>query len=333
MIHVIIGSSAMKGLFTALLIPLLIGGCKAPSLLPYEPYFFGVPFHSATEQPELNVVFLGASTLLFDDGETAIMTDAFFSRPGISRLGKLAPDESVIDAALSRLNATTLAAVIPLHTHYDHVLDAPYVARTTGALFVGSQSAANVGRGHGLPRDQVRIVDAGDRMQFGRFRLTFLLSAHGPPDIVPGSIEAAIASDASLLEYKTGECYSVLIEHGARTILVHASAGFVDGALAPHRADVVFLGVGALGKQPESYVDAYWTAVVRAVHARRVVPIHWDDFFRSLDHPLVPMSPLIDNFDRTMRLLLKRARADGVDLRMAQSWQPFDPLSGLSTER
>ena len=30
----------------------------------------------------------------------------------------------------------------------------------------------------------------------------------------------------------------------------------------------------------------YWTETVRAVGARRVVLIHWDDFFRPLSKPL-----------------------------------------------
>jgi len=31
--------------------------------------------------PGLRVMFLGVSTLLFDDGDTAILTDGFFTRP------------------------------------------------------------------------------------------------------------------------------------------------------------------------------------------------------------------------------------------------------------
>ena len=38
-----------------------------------------------------------------------------------------------IARGLARNEVTTLAAVIPVHSHYDHAMDAPEVARRTGA--------------------------------------------------------------------------------------------------------------------------------------------------------------------------------------------------------
>lgn len=57
------------------------------------------------------------------------------------------------------------------------------------------------------------------------------------------------------------------------------SAGFVSGALAGYRADAAYLSVGQLGLQPPSYLLEYWTETVRTVGVRRVILIHWDDFF------------------------------------------------------
>ena len=99
---------------------------------------------------ELSVTFAGVSTLLFDDGQSAVLTDGFFSRPSLARvgLGRIAPDPARIDAALHRLSIRgRLTAVVPVHTHFDHALDSAEVARRTGALLAGGESAANVGRG------------------------------------------------------------------------------------------------------------------------------------------------------------------------------------------
>src|SRR5262245_4815717 len=88
----------------------------------------------APAQPNaLRVMFLGVSTLLFDDGETQVMTDGFFSRPDILTVGfrEIEPNLGRISSALQRAGVSRLAAVIPLHTHYDHALDAPEVARRT----------------------------------------------------------------------------------------------------------------------------------------------------------------------------------------------------------
>ena len=62
--------------------------------------------------------------------------------------------------------------------------------------------------------------------------------------------------------------------------------GLRAGALAGQRADVAYLGVGQLRILDEGYIRRYWAETVEAVGARRVVLIHWDDFFSSLDRLL-----------------------------------------------
>jgi L-ascorbate metabolism protein UlaG (beta-lactamase superfamily) len=54
-----------------------------------------------------------------------------------------------------------LEAVIALHTHYDHAMDSAVVVDLTGARLVGSESAANIGRGHGLPADRMVVATPG----------------------------------------------------------------------------------------------------------------------------------------------------------------------------
>ncbi|EUA23800.1 hypothetical protein I553_5724 [Mycobacterium xenopi 4042] len=84
------------------------------------------------------------------------------------------------------------------------------------------------------------------------------------------------------------EAWSMLVHHrpSGRRLLIQGSAGFVQGALVGQHAEVVYLGVGQLGVLPRSYLLDYWSQTVRAVGARRVVLIHWDDFFRPLSKPL-----------------------------------------------
>ena len=106
-----------------------------PSLEPYANLVLGSRIERG---PGLHVTFFGVSTLLFDDGETAILTDGFFSRPGYIRqfvsmfAPVLAPDRQAIDRSLQRAGIEHLAAVIATHSHADHVMDAPEVVRRTG---------------------------------------------------------------------------------------------------------------------------------------------------------------------------------------------------------
>jgi L-ascorbate metabolism protein UlaG (beta-lactamase superfamily) len=286
-------------------------------------------------QGDLGVTFLGVATLLFDDGEHAVLTDGFFSRPSLARvaLGKLAPDLPRIDAALDRLGLdggppTRLRAVAPVHTHFDHAMDSAVVARRTGAPLLGGSSVAQVGRGAGLPDGQVRVVAPQVPQVLGSFTVTFVGSAHCPPDRYPGAIAQPVVPPVRAGAYRCGDAWSLLVTHaGGRTALVQGSAGFVPGALAGHRADVAYLGVGQLGVQDEDYIRTYWAESVRAVGARDAVLIHWDDFFRPLDRPLRALPYAGDDLDVTLRLLRRLADDDGVGLHLPTVWRREDPWS------
>ena len=274
------------------------------------------------------VTFLGVASLLIDDGETQILTDGFFSRPGLRKVGfgRIAPDPERIDACLARAGATRVGAVAPVHSHFDHALDSAHVAAKTGATLVGGPSTANLGRGGGLPDHQIRSVADGDTFEVGAFALDFVVSRHCPPDRFPGQIDEPFVPPAKAAAYKCGEAWSIMIRHaGGRRMLVQGSAGFVEDSLTDHTAEVAYLGVGQLGKQDDAYIRSYWQHTVRAVGAMQVVLIHWDDFFRPLDRPLRALPHAGDDLDHTMQVLTALADADGVALHFPNVWQPEDP--------
>src|ERR1700744_3505735 len=98
---------------------------------------FDVP--AAEPDSPLSVTWLGVTTVLLDDGSSALMTDGFFSRPGLARIGagKISPSQPRVEGCLTRAKVSRLDAVIPVHTHFDHVMDSALVADRTGAQLVG----------------------------------------------------------------------------------------------------------------------------------------------------------------------------------------------------
>ena len=289
---------------------------------------FDVP---EAEDGDLSVTFLGVATLLVDDGASAVMTDGFFSRPALlpTLFGKIAPDDGRIDACLYRAGVNELEAVLPVHAHYDHGLDSAAVADRTGAVLVGGTSVANLGRGHGLPEEQLRVAEPGVTMTFGAYDITLVVSDHCPPDRYPGVITEPLVPPARATAYKCGEAWSILLAHrpSGRTMLVQGSAGYVEGSLSGRQAEVAYLGVGQLGLHDDAYLTAYWNETVRAVGARRVVLIHWDDFFRPLDQPLRALPYAGDDLDKTMRVLGALADQDGIRLQFPTVWRRENPWS------
>ncbi|AIY48526.1 MBL fold metallo-hydrolase [Mycolicibacterium fortuitum] len=297
-----------------------------PDLAPYARYF-DVP--SATPQSPLSVTWAGVSTLLVNDGTSAVLTDGFFSRPALPTvvLRKLAPSLPRIEGCLARLGVDKLEAVLPVHSHFDHAMDSAVVAERTGAQLVGGTSTAQVGIGGGLDPARTVTVTPGEAVSLGAYDVTLFESEHCPPDRFPGIITEPVVPPVKVAAYKCGEAWSTLVHHrpSDRRLLIVGSAGAVPGALAGQRAEVVYLGIGQLGLQSEQYFESYWAETVRTVEARRVVLIHWDDFFRPLHKPLRALPFAGDDLDVSMRLLSRLAERDGVDLHLPTVWQPADP--------
>ena len=295
-----------------------------PDIADYARYF-DLPPAGPTATP--TVTWAGVTTLLISDGDSALLTDGFFSRPSLLQvgLGRIAPSQARIDGCLSRLGVRSLDAVLPVHTHFDHAMDSAVVAQRTGATLVGGDSAAHIG--HRLPADRVLVATPGEPVTLSAFEITHVVGDHCPPDRFPGVIDAPVDPPVRASAYRCGEAWSILVAHrpSGHRMLVVGSAGFLPGALAGQRAEVVYLGIAMLGLQPERYLLDYWTETVRTVGARRVVLIHWDDFFRPLDRPLRALPYAGDDLDVSMRILTALATEDGVELHLPTLWQPTDP--------
>ncbi|MFC6152793.1 MBL fold metallo-hydrolase [Nocardioides yefusunii] len=281
----------------------------------------------------LQVAWLGVSTVLVTDGTSAVMTDGFFSRPSLLRTGlaPLVPDRARIEHALDRMGILALDAVLPVHSHYDHVLDSATVAARTGADVYGGTSTLNVVVGHGLPPERVTVVESGETHEVGGFEITLVESSHCPPDRFPGEIEEPVMIDDRAREYRCGEAWSTLIHHPAtgRRLLVQGSAGCVPGALEGQQAEVVMLGVGQLGVQEDAYVEEYWNETVGRVGAKVAVVVHHDNFFRPLDAPLRALPYAVDDLDVTLQRLEALAERDGVRLHLPTLWDRTDPWRSL----
>jgi L-ascorbate metabolism protein UlaG (beta-lactamase superfamily) len=244
----------------------------------------------------VTLTWLGNTNVLVTDGTTAILTDGWFTRPSTLRIlfGRIEPDAEAIEGALKRAGITHLAAVVTVHSHFDHAMDAPIVARRTGAVLLGSASTANIGRGTGLPEEQIQVATPGRGYEFGAFRVTMIESRHFVfPNAVANvattkEIRKPLVPPARATEYAEGGSYSVLIQHPRGSLLVQGSAGFLPRSLAGIDVDAIVLGVGGIAGQTPAYQRDYWTHVVDVVQPEAIYPVHWDSFTADLADTATP---------------------------------------------
>lgn len=101
-----------------------------------------------------------------------------------------------------------------------------------------------------------------------------------------------------------GETYSFLLEHAAGNVLIVPSASVDPETFEGISIDVVFMAVGELSNRTPRFMHYYWREVVERTGAKRVIPIHWDNFVTgTLDEPLYATPRFKDDIKKTMDVL------------------------------
>ena len=313
----------MRHLLCPLIVAVLLTACTPSAKLKnYDSYRFKE--HNANTIPagKVKVTFLGTSTLLIDDGETQLLTDGFVTRPGLIKtgFGKIGCDTNKVRSFISEFGITKLKAVFCAHSHYDHAMDAPYVAMRTGAVMYGSASTLNIGRGARMSEQQMQLYKPNVPIAFGKFTVTILNSKHTPPFNVMGKsnddlgeqITEPLRQPAKAEAYAEGGAFDILIQHGAHSILIKPSTNWLPGALDNIHADLVFLGVACIGKQDSAFRANYYTQTIGKLKPQTVVPVHWDNFFKPLSPTLKALPTIVDNVKLGFDYIIGRTKADGI---------------------
>ena len=288
--------------------------------------------HAFTRPSEVTVTWFGVSTLLFDDGDTQVLIDGFVSRPTLYDWLTRRPvdsDFAHVNWFMNEYHVRRLAAIIPVHSHFDHAMDAGAIANRSSASILGSESTANIARGAGVPEDQIIVVADGAEYTFGNFTVQLIESNHAPigwGGATPwaGTNHEPLELPAPVDAWREGGSYSIVISHPAGTTLVQGSGGMKADALTDVEADTVMLGVALIEGLGREYVEAYWRETVTSTGATVVIPVHFDDYTRPFG--TVELWPLfLDDFRNTVEWLteIRNTWDADVELFLPEHGQPI----------
>ncbi|MCP4750846.1 MAG: MBL fold metallo-hydrolase [Proteobacteria bacterium] len=187
----------------------------------------------------------------------------------------------------------SIAAIIVGHTHFDHALDIPAIAKDFAGPLVGSRSLETLMSLHDMP-GRVTICKGGERVDLmPEAAVTMLPTKHGIiGDSVPypGEIDPGKKPPLKVDDYKLGTIYIAKLELGGTTFAMAGSANFIPEQLAGHSCDVLFMCVVGWDKSPE-----YAANLPGMLKPRVIVPYHSDNFFVPL--PLDRKAPQMPNID------------------------------------
>lgn len=230
----------------------------------------------------LELEWLGVSGYRMTYEGVTLFIDPYVSRVPLRSLllrRRALPDPAFLDRYASV--AGDVAGVLVGHTHFDHALDAPEIARRFHAPAYGSASLGTLMRLHGLGGLAVE-VEPYKRYELGPFVVSFTPSAHSKLILgrrVPfdGELTCDHLHGLTPGAYRCGQVWGIRIEVAGTSFYHQGSANVVDSALRDEAVDVFLAGVAGRSVTPR-----YWQRVLPRLDPRVVVPTHYDDFFKPL---------------------------------------------------
>jgi L-ascorbate metabolism protein UlaG (beta-lactamase superfamily) len=235
--------------------------------------------------PGLELEWLGVSGYRMTyQGET-LLIDPYVSRCGLDALLQrkpVVPDPARIDRFIG--SPPGVAGILVGHTHFDHAVDTPALARRFGCSAYGSESLAALMRLHGAG-DRAVVAEPGRVYELGPFEVSFFRSCHSKLVLglaVPfdGELTCDHLDGLTPAAYRCGQVWGIRIEVAGVSFYHQGSANLIDEEVPRGGTDFFLAGVSGRG-----FTRDYWQRILTALEPRTVVPTHYDDFFRPLEAP------------------------------------------------
>jgi L-ascorbate metabolism protein UlaG (beta-lactamase superfamily) len=229
----------------------------------------------------LEVEWLGVSGYRISCEGKTLFIDPYLSRVPLRNLlmrRPTLPDPAALDRFLRAPGE--VVGVLVGHTHFDHAVDAPAIARRFGCRAYGSDSLVRLMGLHGLAGQAVE-VEPYRTYELGPFEVSFTPSVHSKLLLglaVPydGALTCEHLDALSPGAYRCGQVWGMTIAVAGVRLYHQGSANLIDDAIR-EPVDVFLAGVAGRG-----FTRRYWERILPRLEPRLVVPTHYDNFFRPL---------------------------------------------------
>jgi L-ascorbate metabolism protein UlaG (beta-lactamase superfamily) len=234
----------------------------------------------------LEVEWLGVSGYRISAEGKTLFVDPYLSRvpfADLLRRRTALPDPAMLDRFVHAPG--DVVGVLVGHTHFDHAVDAPAIARRFGCKAYGSDSLLTLMGLHGLAEQTVE-VEPYRTYELGPFEVSFTPSVHSKLLLglaVPydGDLTCEHLDGLTPGAYRCGQVWGISIKVAGVSFYHQGSANLIDEAVRERDVDVFLAGVAG-----RNFTDDYWQRIIPRLDPKVVVPTHYDNFFRPLGQRL-----------------------------------------------
>lgn len=259
------------------------------------------PAQGALKAGELRLTYLGNAGWEITDGKTVVLVDPFvtqfnrWTRNGPAR-EILPTDPYPADTALINRHIQRADYILVTHGHSDHALDAGPISKRTGAVIIGTETAANLARAYDVAEDKLITAVGGEDYDFDTFSLRVIPSIHSALDDkryfgngrgIAGTAPRGLRAPLRRNEYQEGGSLAYLIRIGGHEVLAMGSMNFLEREMEGLRPDIAL--VGANSQRLEIF--DFTGRLMRALgYPAIVIPSHADGY----GNPNPPPAALAD---------------------------------------
>lgn len=238
---------------------------------------------------EIRLTYLGNAGWEITDGRTIVLVDPFltqFARWTPSGPAPVIRPEDLYPADTALINRHIQRAdyILITHGHSDHALDAGYIARRTGAVIVGTETAANLARAYGVRDSALITVIGGEDYAFGAFSLRVIPSIHSALDQkryfnngrgLVGTAPRGLKAPLRRNQYVEGGSLAYLLRLGGHEILIMGSMNFLEREMTGLRPDIALVGANSQRLEIHDFTGR----LLRALgNPAIVIPTHADAY-------------------------------------------------------
>jgi reactive intermediate/imine deaminase len=226
------------------------------------------------------------------------------------------------DTALINRHIKRADYIVITHGHSDHALDAGAISKRTGAVIIGTETAANLARAYGVSEEKLITVIGGEDYDFETFSLRVIPSIHSALDDkryfgngrgIAGTAPRGLRAPLRRNEYQEGGSLAYLIRIGGHEVLAMGSMNYREREMEGLRPDIALVGANSQRLEIHDYTGRLMRALG---YPAVVIPSHADGY----GNPNPPPAALADR----QKFLDEVAAASPMSRTIVPTW--FEPI-------